>query len=125
MAEVVRLKHTLRQNDWKFYHYKGSVDVHNGVIELPADNPTLIRRAWIMGFRLTEDGQPIKTNKFEDIVAQATVDSQEEPKSEQKSSSGGRQSRNNNGVRSRKQNRSRNVTRRRAPRSVPSGSGNE
>jgi len=100
MAEIVRLKHITRKNDWNFYFYNGTVKVHKGVIELPADNFTRVRRAWLMGFRLTEDGQPISANRFGDIVAKATVaDSSEEQKSEQKSSSRGRQSRTSNRVR--------------------------
>lgn len=100
MAEIVRLKHITRQNDWKFYFYNGMVPVKSGVIELPADNFTRVRRAWLMGFRLTEDGQPISVNSFDEIVAKATVsDSSEEQSSEQKSSSRGRQPRTSNRVR--------------------------
>lgn len=100
MAELVRLKHITRQNDWKLYFYSSVAHVKSGVVELPADDFTRIRRAWLMGFRQTEDGQPISANRFSDIVAKATVkDSSEEPVSEQKNSSRRRQPRPANGVR--------------------------
>ena len=90
MAEIVRLKHITRKNDWKFYFYDGSVPVKGGIIELPADNFTRVRRAWLMGFRLTEDGQPISVNHYDEIVAKATVkDSLEE---QDENTSSGRQS---------------------------------
>lgn len=126
MAEVVRLKHITRQNDWKFYFYSGHVAVKGGVIELPADNKTWIRRAWLMGFRHTEDGQPIHANRYTDIVAAATVtDSQEEPKSEQKSSNRRRQPRLTNGVRQGQSGSGGNADAIGVPSSVSSGSGEQ
>ena len=88
MAGIVRLKHITRKNNWLLYFYNGFANVRNGVVELPADNFTRIRRAWLLGFRLTEDGQPIKANRYDDIVAQATVDSHEEQTSEARTNSG-------------------------------------
>lgn len=99
MAGIVRLKHITRKNNWRMYFYNGLAEVKNGVIELPADNFTRIRRAFLLGFRLTEDGQPILANRYDEIVAKATVkDSSEEQVSEQDSNSGG-QSGPENGLR--------------------------
>lgn len=128
MAEIVRLKHITRQNDWKFYFYSGHVPVKGGVIELPADQKTWIRRAWLMGFRLTEDGQPISANRYADIVAAATVtDSQEEPNSEpkQKSSNRRRQPRLTNGVRQGQSGSGGNADAIGTPSSVSSGAGEQ
>jgi hypothetical protein len=120
MAEIVRLKHTTRKNNWIFFHYKGHAPVKNGVLELPADNTTLIRRAYVMGFRLNEDGQPISANRLSEIVAKATVtDSSEEQQSED--SNNGRQSGTTDRVRESQSESSRNPAKSGSSSRVSSG----
>lgn len=61
MARTIRLKHTLYTlPEYVEYFYDGQAVVKNGVIELPADNPTWLQRAWIVGYRLDpETGKEI------------------------------------------------------------------
>ena|SRR5688500_10004396 len=121
MAEVVRLRHITRRTDMKFYYYSGVIPVKAGVIELPADNFTLIRRAWVMGFRQTEDGQPIARNSYAEIVAAATVTDSSEEQDEQENSSGGGQPRSTDRVREGESEGSGDTPKRRSRGSVSSG----
>lgn len=58
-GDVVRLRHTTRQGDWRFYHYEGELPVVDGVLTIPLDMPEVIKRAWIQGFRMTAEGRVI------------------------------------------------------------------
>lgn len=78
---VVRLRHTTRQGDWRFYHYEGEMPVVDGVLTIPADLPEVIKRAWIQGFRMTAEGRVIADLAKHVRAETADMIEQKEPES--------------------------------------------
>lgn len=77
MAGTVKLKHTVwNEGEKTFYFYDGELVAHDGVLEIPADKPEWIKRAWIMGYRLDVKGKPI--DSLDNLVS--TEGEQDEPK---------------------------------------------
>ena len=58
-AKTIRLRHVYREGDWVLYFYDGETLVKNSVVTIPADRPEWVRRAYVQGFRLDADGNPI------------------------------------------------------------------
>lgn len=58
-AKTIRLRHLFRSGDWVFYYYDGEGQVKDSVLTVPADKPEWARRAYVMGFRLDVNGEPI------------------------------------------------------------------
>lgn len=75
---VVRLRHTTRQGNWRFYHYEGELPVVDSVLTIPANLPEVIKRAWIQGFRMTAGGRVI-ADLAKHIRAETEGASEEEP----------------------------------------------
>ena len=60
MVATVTLKHTTwNQGEKTFYFYDGELIAKDGVLEIPADRPEWIQRAWIMGYRLDAEGKEV------------------------------------------------------------------
>lgn len=60
---MIRLKHQYKDTVplRTFYFYDGRTVVRNGVIEIPADKPSWLDRAFMVGYRLDpETGKPLE-----------------------------------------------------------------
>lgn len=45
----------------KFYFYDGEVDIKDGIVEIPADRPEWVQRAYIMGYRFDPATEEVLT----------------------------------------------------------------
>jgi hypothetical protein len=101
------------------FFYDGALEAVDGLLTLPVDRPEWIRRAWVSGYRLTEDGRML--GGWGDIEAElsniSTKSASSAKSTEDKSgedSGTGRQSETRNRVRATEQESSTGVSKGRA-----------
>lgn len=57
---MVALKHTIWKKGERIVHfYDGQLTAKDGVVDIPDDNEAWIRRAWILGYRLDTNDEPV------------------------------------------------------------------
>lgn len=88
----VQLRHYVSTEDQTEYFYDGELTSSKGVLSIPLDNETWIRRAYMDGYDLTADGKPISDiGKFIEYYEKQSAKSRETDESETASADGGRQ----------------------------------
>lgn len=80
-AKNVRLKHTIWKEGERLVHfYDGQLTAKDGVISIPSDNPSWIRRAWILGYRL--DAKTKKPVGIEELIPLEPLSAESEEQDE-------------------------------------------
>lgn len=69
-AKTITLQHTIRrQGEQTVYFYEGQLTAKDGKLTLPTDNPTWIKRAWILGYRLYKGKNLATWPEVEEVIS--------------------------------------------------------